>query len=153
MKTENSFRIQIFKNLDTTFKINSMKTFHLKLAAFLNLFGALLHTIGGQIELVNPMLESGINIQQKAELTGAWHLVTLLLFFTAFYLLKSAYKKSSKVSKSMLKVLAIFYLFAGIPFLISSFWFQVYALQWILLMPIGLLLFLGMKQSRKTINN
>lgn len=130
-----------------------MKAFHLKLSAFLNLFGALLHTIGGQIELVNPMLRSGINIQQKAELTGAWHLVTLLLFFTTFYLLKSAYQPPNKTSNYILKAIAIFYLFAGIPFLISSFWFQVYALQWILLMPIGLLLILGMKQSRKTINN
>lgn len=125
-----------------------MKSIYFKIAGIVNLFGALLHTIAGQIELVNPLLDSNINIQQKAELTGAWHIVTILLFFTSYTILKTAFRNDT-ANRKEIKSIAILYLLSGIPFMLSSFWFGVHAFQWILLIPIGILLFIGLAKSGK----
>ncbi len=56
----------------------------------INLFTALLHTIGGEVFLVNPMLQSNLEDQVKAEWFGAWHMVTIVLVMSIFLLLKNA---------------------------------------------------------------
>ena len=48
-------------------------------AGLINLFTAFLHTIGGQLDLINPMLSSQLSGQIKTELAGAWHIVTIVL--------------------------------------------------------------------------
>ncbi|NMH89663.1 hypothetical protein [Flavivirga algicola] len=124
-----------------------MKRAYIKIAGIINLFGALLHTIGGQIELVNPLLDSNISIQQKGELTGAWHIVTILLFLTSYIILQIGFKKAAIQRKELLKPIAILYILSGIPFIITSFWYRVYALQWVLLIPIGVLLLCGLQKQ------
>ncbi len=123
-----------------------MKRIYIKIAGIVNLFGAILHTIGGQIELVNPLLDSNISMQQKGELTGAWHIVTILLFLTSFLILRMGFKKVANQSKEQLKSIAILYLLSAIPFIITSYWYGVFALQWVLLMPIGILLLVGLQK-------
>lgn len=124
-----------------------MKNIYIKIAGIVNLFTALLHLIGGQIDLVNPLLNSDITTQQKGELTGAWHIVTILLFFTAFIILKSGFKSKNLQNYQQLKSIAIFYILSGIPFIAISVWLGIFAPQWILLMPIGVLLLLGLRRS------
>jgi len=113
----------------------------------MNLFTAFLHLIGGQIDLVNPLLDSSITTQQKGELTGAWHIVTILLFFTAFIILQSGFKNKDLQNSQQLKSLAIFYILSGVPFIAISVWLGIFAPQWILLMPIGILLLLGLQKQ------
>ncbi|GAA0732613.1 hypothetical protein GCM10009430_45920 [Aquimarina litoralis] len=124
-----------------------MKKTYIKIAGIINLFGAILHTIGGQIELVNPLLDSNISIQQKSELTGAWHIVTILLFLTSYIVLKVGFKKIRNQEEKLLKPIAILYILSGIPFIITSYIYNANAFQWILLMPIGVLLVMGLPKS------
>lgn len=123
-----------------------MKNAYIRIAGILNLLTAFLHLIGGQIDLVNPLLGSSLTLQQKSELTGAWHIVTILLFVTAFMILQSGFKNGRNQNFQQLKSLAIFYILSGIPFIVISVWFRVFAPQWILLMPIGVLLLLGLRK-------
>jgi hypothetical protein len=124
-----------------------MKNRYIKIAGIMNLFTAFLHLIGGQIDLVNPLLDSSITTQQKGELTGAWHIVTILLFFTAFIILQSGFKNKDLQNSQQLKSLAIFYILSGVPFIAISVWLGIFAPQWILLMPIGILLLLGLQKQ------
>ncbi|MBC3757859.1 hypothetical protein H7U19_05545 [Hyunsoonleella sp. SJ7] len=130
-----------------------MKRINIKTAGIINLLGAILHTVGGQIELVNPLLESDISIQQKSELTGAWHIVTILLFLTSYIILKVGFKKDSHQEKEFLKPIAVLYILSGIPFLITSFLYKVNAFQWILLMPIGILILMGLQKPSSNRQN
>ncbi|WP_136482852.1 hypothetical protein [Cognatitamlana onchidii] len=123
-----------------------MKRLYIKIAGIINLLGAILHTIGGQMELVNPLLDSNISIQQKSELTGAWHIVTILLFMTSYIILKVGFLKDSSQEKEQLKSIAFLYILSGIPFIITSYIYNVNAFQWILLMPIGILVFKGLQK-------
>lgn len=130
-----------------------MKKIYIKIAGIINFLGAILHTIGGQMELVNPLLDSNISVQQKSELTAAWHIVTILLFLTSYIILKVGFSKESNQEKTQLKSIAVLYILSGIPFLITSYIYNTNAFQWVLLMPIGFLLLIGLqKSSIKKIN-
>ncbi|RKN21703.1 hypothetical protein D7035_12430, partial [Aquimarina sp. AD1] len=87
-----------------------MKKIYIKIAGIINLLGAILHTIGGQMELVNPLLDSNISIQQKSELAAAWHIVTILLFLTSYIILKVGFLKDSNQEKEQLKSIAVLYI-------------------------------------------
>lgn len=122
-----------------------MKNLYLKLAGVLNLLTAIIHIIGGQIDLVNPLIKSDLNNQQTGELVAVWHMVTILLFLSSYYLIKAGFSKAKARDDSLLKAIGMLYILFGIPFLLSSFWFSVFAPQWILLIPIGLLTLLGIR--------
>ena len=70
--------------------MTNKKNIYWFIAGILNLFTALLHTIGGQLDLVNPLLNSSLETQTKAEWFGVWHMVTILLFVTSYLVLKNA---------------------------------------------------------------
>jgi hypothetical protein len=125
-----------------------MKKTYIIAAGIINLFSAILHLVGGQIELVNPLLNSNISIQQKGELTGAWHIVSILLFFTAFIILNVGFKHKTQ-KKELLKTIAFLYLLSGLPFIVVSYWYNIYALQWVLLIPIGVILMLGLQKPNR----
>ncbi len=122
-----------------------MKNTYVKIAGVINLVTALIHVVAGQIDLVNPLNISNLDTQQKAEWVGVWHIVTILLFFTSFLILKIAFATPNPSSINQLKPIAILYILIGLPFIISSVFYSVLAPQWILLMPIGILLLLGIR--------
>lgn len=125
-----------------------MKTNYIKAAGILNLGTALLHLIGGQIDLVNPLLSSDLSIQQKGELTGAWHIVTILLFLTSYRLLQIGFRPSENHQNIYeLKSIGILYLLSGIPFVIVSIYYKIFVPQWVLLIPIGILILLGISKK------
>jgi len=113
------------------------------IAGVINLFTAILHLIGGQITLVDPMLQSELSVQVKTELVGAWHIVTIVLFFTAFVLLKHGLKPHNEQGKSLIQFIGLNYLLFAGCFMISSVKFTQFAPQWILLLPIGIIALLG----------
>ncbi|MGB1041386.1 MAG: hypothetical protein ACPGVD_10975, partial [Flavobacteriales bacterium] len=44
----------------------------------------IIHLTLGQVDLVNPMLESGLTTQVKTEFLAVWHMVSIVLLATAF---------------------------------------------------------------------
>lgn len=128
------------------------KNIYWLIAGIINSFTALLHTIGGQLDLVNPLIESNLTTEQKGQWFGAWHIVTLTLFFTAYILLKNVFKPDQKESATI-KYIGLAYILFSVPFIISSLTNQLLIPQWILLLPIGLLITIGnKKQNEKTTN-
>jgi hypothetical protein len=119
------------------------------IAGILNLFTALLHTIGGQIDLVNPMLSSNLENQVKAEWFGAWHMVTIILFATSYLVLKNAIVNYQKRQIETMKYVGILYILLSIPFFVSRIINQLLAPQWILLLPIGGFIIYGVKSFSK----
>lgn len=120
------------------------------IAGLINLFTAFMHAIGGQLTLVNPLLDSNLNNQCKTEWLGAWHCITILLFVMAYYILKFGFAKSSNANIELLKMLGILHLLFCLPFILSSVYMQVFAPQWILFLPMGVLVFLGIKKHQSS---
>lgn len=125
-----------------------MKKIPLKIAAAVNTLTAFIHLVLGQIDLVNPLSKSDLLISQKAEWTGVWHIVTIVLFFSSYQLIKQAFSKKESDYNLILNW-GILYILFGIPFLYSSLVYKTLAPQWILLMPIGMLLLFVVRRKKK----
>ena len=123
------------------------KTIYLKIAGFLNVFTAFLHTIGGQMDLINPFLKLGLNTQIKAELLGVWHMVTIFLFSTSYILLLAGFKQ--KKHFQLIQFIGFLFILMSIPFIINSIVYQILVPQWILLLPIGILTLIGINKTNQ----
>jgi len=119
-----------------------MKNTYIKAAGIITLLTAFVHLIGGQMDLVNPLHNSNLEIQQKAEWIGVWHTITVFLFYTSYLIIRAGFT----TPLGNLKQIGILYILIGIPFIVSSIFYSVFAPQWILLIPIGVLLLLGVKK-------
>lgn len=117
-------------------------------AGTLNLITALVHTFGGQLDLINPMLKSNLTNQVKTELLSVWHMVTTLLFITTFIFLYFGWQKNSKSNRKILSFTSYSYILFASVFVIISFVRTTLAPQWILLLPIGILGSIGIKRNK-----
>ncbi|WP_438712164.1 hypothetical protein ACSTS3_06980 [Aquimarina muelleri] len=116
------------------------------IAGILNLFTFILHLIGGQIELVNPMVES-LKLDVSSQLVGAWHMVTIILFVTSYILLLAGFNKKYTYNIELIKWIGYLNLLFCFPFIIGSFYYGIFLTQWILFLPIGLLTVVGLKKT------
>jgi len=114
------------------------------LAGAINLVTAVVHLIGGQLDLVNPLLSSDISKEVKAQWLGAWHIVTIALFLSSFYLIRYS-RSGSKANLDLIKYIGASYILFSIPFLVVFFTYSFAAIQWVLLLPIGLLVIAGIR--------
>ena len=119
------------------------KNVYLIVAGSINLFTALLHTFAGQVDLINPLMDSNLELQTKSELLSAWHIITILLFGTTFILLKNGFRWNVSEDKIAVKYIGYLYSLFCVPFIVVSFMNNLLAPQWILLLPIGLLSWIG----------
>jgi len=117
-------------------------------AGIVNLLTALIHTFGGQMDLVNPLLKSNLSDQTKAEWFGVWHLVTLLLFATSYVIFRNTLVAVQVRKPEIISSIGFLYFLFSVPFIISSIINRLLAPQWILLLPIGLLLLFGIKREK-----
>lgn len=118
-------------------------------AGILCLLTALLHTFGGQLELVQPLLGGSLPESAKVQWLGVWHMVTVSLFGAAYWLLRSG-RQPNKAPGALLNNIAyLFLLFAGV-FLLSSIAEGIHAPQWILLLPIGVLAVIGGRRKERS---
>jgi hypothetical protein len=98
------------------------------------------------------MLKSNLENQNKAEWFGVWHMVTIILFASAYLALKNAIIEFKKRQTELMKYISILYILFSIPFCISSVLHKLLAPQWILLLPIGILLYFGTKKTNYALN-
>ncbi len=117
-------------------------------AGIVNLLGALVHTILGQTTLVDPMLSSNMPHQPMSEMLAVWHMVTVALFLTSFYLIRSGLGRTNRPTQDTVEFISYFYVLASVVFIIVSVVQQILAPQWILLLPISILGFLGLKKIK-----
>jgi len=119
------------------------RNIYLILAGAINLFTAFIHTFVGQNDLVAPLLDSELNQQIKTEWLSVWHIITVTLFVSSFYLLQQEIRPSKISAKQVIRLIGILYTLFSSVFIICSLVMGTFAPQWILLMPIGILAFLG----------
>lgn len=122
------------------------KNIYLIIGGVINLFTAFLHIIGGQLSLVDPMVASNLDSQVKTELVAAWHMVTIILFASSLVLLRQGFAPSKPSSAVVISIGYLYTLFA-LTFIVVSLAYGMFAPQWILLLPIGVLAFLGDRKS------
>jgi len=127
--------------------MNKQRNIYWLIAGVINLFTALLHTIGGQLELVNPLIKSNLYNQEKAEWIGAWHMVTIILFSTSYIIIKNAIYNNTNKQSQLVKYIGYLYLIFSIPSIITGIMYQLLAPQWILLLPISVLIYFGVKKQ------
>ncbi len=123
--------------------MNNAKNKYWLIAGIVNVATALLHTIGGQMDLVDPMLSSNLENQAKAEWFGAWHMVTIILFGSSYLILKNAIVAFEQTQAALMKHIGIMYILLSTPFCVSSVVHKLLVPQWILLLPIGVLVLYG----------
>lgn len=121
---------------------------YILLAGVILLLTSLLHLIGGQIDLIYPIKFSGLTNQVKAELVGAWHMVTAVLFFSSYYLLKAGLQKGPIQKPEIIRFLGYLFILFSIPSVCTSIYYLVLAPQWILLLPIGVLSLVGVRHLK-----
>jgi hypothetical protein len=124
----------------------SKKNIYWVIAGCIALFTSFLHLIGGQVSIVNPMMESSMPLQPRSEMLAAWHIVTVFLFLSSYYLLRSGFGRYQKSPEYLIQMISYAYLAFGIVFIIVSLLQTVFAPQWILLMPVGVFGILGQKK-------
>jgi len=124
-----------------------MKNRYLFAAGVLSAITALIHTIGGQLDLVTDLLASNMDAQAQAEWLGVWHMVTVLLFAFAYYLLKAGRTDDRKLNIELLHLLALLSFLFGAVFLLVSILREVFAPQFVLIIPIGILILLGIRDN------
>jgi hypothetical protein len=125
------------------------KNLFLIISGLINLFTFLLHVIGGQISLINPLLDSNLELQVKTELLGVWHMVTIILFITSIILLYWGFKQNKKSNIELLSFIGYLYILFSVPFVIISIIYGLLVPQWILLLPIGILTIIGIRKIKK----
>ena len=133
--------------------MNNKRNIYWLIAGIINLFTAILHTIAGQLDLVYPLAKSNLMAQAKAEWIGVWHMVTIILFFTSFLVIKNAIREIKNRQTEIIKYIGFLYIAFSIPFIISSIANNLLAPQWILLLPIGGLIYFGGKTHKVLTNN
>ena len=115
-------------------------------AGVICLFTAMLHTVGGQLALVDPLLASSLDLQVKTEWLGAWHMITFLLWYFGYVLFRNGLKVQAH-SASLLKGILILSILFSIAFIGASFWQGQHAPQYILFSPIVLLVYFGLRKQ------
>ena len=108
---------------------------------------SLLHLIGGQMDHVVPLLQSGLGPTDKAVLLGVWHLVSVTLFLMAFWLIRYGLKPLD-IHKDAMQFIAWLNLLFALVFIITSIASGIFTPQWILFLPIGILILYSLKIKR-----
>ncbi len=124
-----------------------MKNKYLILAGFLNLTTFFLHLVGGQIDLVNPMLDI-MTIDKSSQLVGAWNMVTIILLATSLILLSAGFGIKYANNKELISLIAYLNLVFCLPFIIAGFYYGLLVPQWIFFLPIAVFSFLGIKNLK-----
>lgn len=118
------------------------------IAGFLNLFTFLLHLVGGQLDLVDPMLDSAMNLEVKSQLVGAWNMVTIILLVTSIVLLLAGFRKKYNENIELITLVGYLNLSFCLPFLVAGFYYGLLVPQWIFFLPIGVLVLVGVKKNK-----
>lgn len=119
------------------------------LAGTLNLLTFFLHLIGGQLDLINPMVETALSIEKSSQLVGAWNMVTIILLATSYILLMAGFGKKYSTNIELIKLTGYLNLSFCFPFIIASFYYGLLVPQWIFFLPIGLFIILGINKLKR----
>jgi len=117
------------------------------IAGLLNLLTFFAHLIGGQVELVNPMIDK-LSLEISSQLVGAWHMVTIILLATSYILLSAGFGKKYATNIELIKSIGYLNLSFCLPFIVAGFYYRLLVPQWIFFLPIGLFTIFGLNKTK-----
>lgn len=129
-----------------------MKKRFLLAAGLLAGFTATVHAIVGTAEIHKPLLSAPLEESVSLVVYACWHLVTVTLFASSVALLQSSLPGRLSVSRPLVRFISVLWvLFAGVFAVVALAFSGPAALlvlpQWALLLPVGLLSWLGSSDS------
>ena len=128
------------------------KNRYLIIAGVLNLMTFFLHLIGGQVDLVNPMIETSLVIEKSSQLVGAWNMVTIILLVTSYILLSAGFGKKYSTNTELINLIGYLNLSFCLPFILTGFYYGLLVPQWIFFLPIGILTIVGLRNSQENVS-
>jgi hypothetical protein len=122
---------------------------HWVIAGTVSLMTFFLHLIGGQIDLVTPMMETSLGLEKRTQWLGVWHMVTVILILTSYVLLSAGLGKKYADNPELIRLIGYLNLAFCVPTIIASFYFGLLVPQWILFLPIGGFILLGLRRGEQ----
>jgi len=119
------------------------------IAGVLNLLTFILHLIGGQIDLVKPMMHTSLPLEKSSQLVGAWHMVTIILLATSYVYLSAGFGKKYASNTEMIRSIGFLNLSFCFPFIIAGFYYGLLVPQWVFFLPIGVFTMIGLHKIKK----
>ncbi len=121
-------------------------------SAILATFTAILHTIGGTLEIHTPLFTSGLPEPISLLLYAAWHLVTVTLVLSALALYWSSQDSKGASHFALPAFIGILWVAFGMVFIVVGLYFSGFKAlialpQWTLLIPIGGLALIGVRKE------
>jgi len=124
-----------------------MKNKYWLIAGILTIITFFAHLVGGQMDLVNPMLDSNLSDQAKTEWLGAWHMISFVLLGTAMIYMKKGFNDQGEKDHEIIAFISYLFITFAISFILANVYQFVFSPQAIVLLPIGLLGLFGVKKS------
>jgi hypothetical protein len=124
----------------------------LLVAAYLAAFTAIVHTIGGTLEIHTPLLTSPLPAPISLLLYACWHLVTAALILSAIALFWSSHNNRAESNFALPAFIGILWVSFGVVFVFVALYFSglnglMVLPQWVLLIPIGALTIYGARKE------
>ena len=121
-------------------------------SAFLAAFTAIVHTIGGTLEIHTPLLTSPLPEPISLLLYACWHLVTVTLILSAVALFWSSRNNRAESNFALPAFIGVLWGSFGIVFVVVALYFSGFRAliilpQWTLLLPIGGLALFGVRKE------
>ena len=117
------------------------------IAGLIGLFTTAIHIFAGQIEPVKPFLNTHLDNVSKATLLACWHIVSVTLLTTSGLLTFAGWFDTAQYSMLAFMIGLLYCLYSLVFIYIGIYFFKAKALmkllQWVLLLPIGLLAIIG----------
>lgn len=119
------------------------------IAGSLNLITFFLHLVGGQLDLVNPMIDTSLGIEKSSQLVGAWNVITIVLLVTSSILISAGFGRKYSTNTELIKLIGYLNLSFCLPFIIAGLYYGILVPQWIFFLPIGILTLIGLNKATK----
>jgi len=115
-------------------------------AGILNLTACIMHLVMGYADPLVPLFKAGLNEVSLATLLAVWSMATLLMCISSFSLLAIGFYPKKYASHTLSLLWGWLYIAFGAIFVILNLYFGFFSLlQWLLLLPVGILALYGRK--------
>lgn len=121
------------------------------IAGIVNLAVAVIHTFIGESDIIAPLLATDAPDTVRWTLHSAWHMISVVLYLSAFTLFYVSRKDTSAAQRSILpKYIGIQYIGLAMVFVVTSLKYGIFFPQIVMLAPIGILALLAGRIAHKS---
>jgi len=125
--------------------VNKMNKYWIT-AGILNLIASIMHLVMGYADPLVPLFKAGLNEVSLATLLAVWSMATLLMLISSFSLLAIGIYPEKYASNTLSFLWGWLYVAFATIFIVLNLYFGFFSLlQWLLLLPVGILALYGRK--------